>query len=585
MLSTASSPPLPPHLRTPSSLTSSSSTPAMSGLSRAAEASSSPSPSGQPPAHRRPSASSPSPPHPLTSSTPSPLSSSQTSSSSFTSSSTSSTLSTDRYVREFLLKCLQIVLHARLLSPTSEDQLPVSKTFNLHTPEAGLTHGEWDERMRGREGEVISLDVWLSTAASSASPVLLERWRLHHDLAELFAASPLSSSGSARRVDPTIMFKRMLLQCRALYSYVRLLPAAQLTKHVAAHIEHDLSPPFTLHYSLLTAQSASLDSFRHPPASYSFTPIGTPRGQFNMDVLYLADLAFIALPSISRQLPGEGVLTGAVENYMNRSGSLTESPFALSRRSSMPSLPFQQSVFSQTARAAAVSMVPIPVAQPHSLPSSFGHRRPHSNSHTHVESYSPATNTPTFTHGTPPTPSYYPSSFTDTPPLSSLPPSPHLVGHAIPHSHSSPIAIVAQPAPSPTHSSLAQSPPIAIPARPMMPASAVLSSRSLSSHSPVTSAPLRSRAYTQQPHTPLRGDRVAFSPPSAYPPSARPGAPMTGLSLLSQSGGQYALPPPSPLSSPHPPQRDAELAMMMQWHRALPPSADGHAVVRHRRRR
>ena len=533
---------------------------------------------------RRPSTSSPPPPPPpssLTSSTPSPLSSS------LPSPSPSASSSPERWVRECLIKCTQLILHARLLSPVADADLPISKTFNLHTPEAGVTHAEWEDRMRGRGeggggggggggvGEVLSLDILLSSPSSSASPLLLERWRLHHDLDDPFAPTPPSST---RRTDPTIMFKRMLLLCRSLYSYVRLLPAESLAKQAGVWVEQDLSPPFTLHYTLtpLTpsssspsspSSSSSLPHFRSAASSFSFSAIPTPRGQFTLAVHYLPDLRFITLPPLRRQLPGE-----VMEDYMTRASTAGPPAPPAARRLSMPAMSGRggRAVSWGIAAAAAAAGrgweggAGGGGAVPHSLPSSMGRARggSRSNSHTHIESYSPATNTPTFTHGTPPTPSQYPASLTDTPPFTSLPPSPHLgAAMHIPHSQSSPMAIIAPPPPlpplplpsPPTH---AQSPPIAIPGRSMP-------------HMPLTS-----RSITFLPSSPLYPH--AFSHHIA-PPRSITLPPTTGLSLLSQggSGGGGAGPslplsPPPLASSLTPAQRDAELAQVLQWSRALP---------------
>jgi hypothetical protein len=449
-------------------------------------------------------------------------------------------------VRECLIKCLQIVLHSRLLSPASDAHLPVNKTFNLHTPEAGITHAEWDERMRGKEGQVIVLDVLLSSSSSSASPVLLERWSLHHDVDDLFASAPLSASSSSRRVDPSLMFKRMLLLCRSLYSYVRLLPAASLAKQAHTYVEHDYSPPFTLHYSLHTSSHASAAAFISSPASYSFTPIITPRGSFNLHVLYLSDLSFFSFPPVKRAMASE-----LMEDYMTR---VQSSPaLAADVRGRRLSVPVMPSSAAFPSRAATVTVFPSSSSvAPSSLPASL-------SGPALVDRYSPVTNTPPFSHGSPPTPSQYPPSLSDTPPFSSLPPSPHAYGlhMQMSHSHSSPVAISPPVLPavhSPSSSGHASSPPIAIPIPHSR--SSSQSSRSLSSHSPVPIALARGRAASQS---------------SSLSPAA---APTTGLSLLSQPSVGYGLPPPpssssSPLSRPL--SRDAQLGQLLSWMRELPP--------------
>ena len=375
-------------------LASSASSPAMPALSHSGSAE--PQRPSQRTQSSSPSSSAAAPPASLlTTSSSSPLSSSSSSSSS----------STERWVRECLIKCLQIVLHSRLLSPASDSHLPVNKTFNLHTPEAGITHAEWDERMRGKEGQVIVLDVLLSSSSSSASPVLLERWSLHHDVDDLFASAPLSASSSSRRVDPSLMFKRMLLLCRSLYSYVRLLPAASLAKQAHTYVEHDYSPPFTLHYSLHTSSHASAAAFIAAPASYSFSPIITPRGSFNLHVLYLPDLSFFSFPPVKRAMASE-----LMEDYMTRVHSSPAAAVELrgGRRQSMPVVPSSAAF---PLRAATVSALPSSSsAAPSSLPASLSGRAL-------VDRFSPVTNTPPFTHGSPPTPSHYPPSLSDTPPF------------------------------------------------------------------------------------------------------------------------------------------------------------------------
>ena len=555
-------------------------------------------------------------PPPLTHSTPSPLGSSSSSSSSASSFSSSSSSSTERWVRECLLKCCQLVLHNRLLLPETDNQLPVNKSFNLHTPEAAITHQDWDERMRGREGDVIVLDILLkagSSISSSRGPVLLERWSLHHDMDELmFGASPLSSSSSsasssaaaaaARRVDPTIMFKRMLLLCRSLYSYVRLLPAAALAKQVHTYVEYGKSPPFTLDFSLHTASTSSPASFIATPTSYSFTAVATPRGTFSVSVSYVADLSAVAISTPQRVQPA--IERGEVmEDYVGHKASETqrEQRYAV-RRQSMP--------IATAYPPRAASALPAPASSTaHSLPQSLPHQLTHrkssrSNSHTYIDSYSPGTNTPTFTHSTPPTPSQFPHSLTDTPTFSSLPPSPHPYSSHIPHSHSSPIAIVPPPAGSPTSTGssslsptgIASSPPIAIPVPaastsspaasrlssqrhslqhtpPLhsLPANDRLSARSLTSQTSVSQLPSRSRSSSG--FSPV--ERALSTPASrhaAASSTASPASPTTSLSLLAASRTQQqrhsSIPPPALAAHS---DRSAQLGTLIQWFGSLPP--------------
>ena len=533
------------------------------------------------------------PPAGLTHSTPSPLSSSN--SSSFSSSSSSS--STEKWVRECLLKCCQLILHNRLLLAESDSQLPVNKSFNLHTPEAGVTHGDWDERMRGREGDVIVLDIVLKGGSTGrgGGPVLLERWSLHHDMDEVMFGSPLSSSAanassSSRRVDPTIMFKRMLLLCRSLYSYVRLLPAAGLAKQVHTYVEYGKSPPFTLDFSLHTASTSSPASFTATPTSYNFTPVATPRGTFSVSVSYVADLSSVPIGTPQRAQPvmerGE-----VMEDYVGHKEAQREQPLPARRQS----MPVAVAYPPRAASAMPASPLSTPHSLPHTLPQQLTHRKSsRSNSHTYIDSYSPGTNTPTFTHGTPPTPSLYPHSLTETPPFSSVPSSPHPYHTHIPHSHSSPMAIAPQPAFSPTsgsHSPLhaAASPPIAIPiptssassvsgsrvsqrqssphTPPLhaMPATDRLSSRSLTSQAPQSQIPSRSRSTSG--FSPVER---AFSTPSSR--QAGLGAtPTTSLSLLASSRSQQR---PSTIAPPalaaHT-DRNAQLGTLIQWFGSLPP--------------
>ena len=597
-------------LRTPSHLTTSTSTPAMAVVSHSVDTSS-PSPHSHSQQQvqqrmrdsqqqRARSYSSTQPTPALTHSTPSPLSSSN---SSFTSSSSSSSSSsTERWVRECLLKCCQLVLHNRLLLAESDYALPVNKSFNLHTPEAGVTHADWDERMRGREGDVIVLDIVLK-GGGRAGPVLLERWSLHHDMDDMmFNASSLSSSSStgpasSRRVDPTIMFKRMLLLCRSLYSYVRLLPAAALAKQVHTYVEYGKSPPFTLDFSLHTASTSSPASFIATPTSFNFTAVATPRGTFSVSVSYVADLASVAVGTPQRVQPvmerGE-----VMEDYVGHKASEAQRQQApATRRQSMPV------AVAYPPRAA--SALPAPTSStPHSLPHTLPHQLTHrkssrSNSSTYIDSYSPGTNTPTFTHGTPPTPSQYPLSLTDTPPFSSVPSSPHPYSLHMPHSHSSPMAIAPPPAASPTSTSTsshspshaAASPPIAIPipvtsstptsftsrlssqrqslpqTPPLhaLPATDRLSSRSLTSQAPLSQMSSRSRSTGG--YSPV--ERALSTPSSRHAAMAVP--PTTSLSLLASSRSQQRLSSIAPPALAAHSDRNAQLGTLIQWFSSLPP--------------
>ena len=220
--------------------------------------------------------------------------------------------------------------------------------------------------------------------------------------------------------------------------------------------------------------------------------------------------------------------------------------------------------------ALPASSLTTPHSLPHTLPHQLTHRKSsRSNSHTYIDSYSPGTNTPTFAPGTPPTPSQYPHSLTDTPTFSSLTSSPHPYSAHIPHSHSSPMAIAPQPATSPTststrHSPLgaAASPPIAIPVPlsaalsssasasrlsssrqslphtpPLhsMPATDRLSSRSLTTHAPLTQATSRSRSTGGL--SPV--ERALSTPSSRHAVFAA--TPTTSLSLLASSRTQQRL--------------------------------------------
>ena len=537
------------------------------------------------------------PPPALTHSTPSPLSSS---SSSFSSSSSSS--STERWVRECLLKCCQLVLHNRLLLAESDHQLAVNKSFNLHTPEAGITHADWDERMRGREGDVIVLDIVLKGGGGRTGPVLLERWSLHHDMDDmLFHASPLSSSSStatasARRVDPTIMFKRMLLLCRSMYTYVRLLPAAALAKQVHTYVEYGKSPPFTLDFSLHTASTSSPASFIATPASFNFTAVATPRGTFSVSVSYVADLSSVSISTPQRVQPA--IERGEVmEDYVGHKASEAQREQPISaRRQSMPVTtaypPRAASAVPATSSSTAHSL-------PHTLPHQLSHRKSsRSNSHTYIDSYSPGTNTPTFTHGTPPTPSQYPYSLTDTPPFTSLPSSPYTYSTHMPHSHSSPMTIAPQPAASPISTSTgslspshaAASPPIAIPiptfsASPAsasrlssqrqslpqtpplhsIPATERLSSRSLTSQTPLSQVASRSRSTTG--FSPV--ERALSTPSSRQ--AGTVATPTTSLSLLASSSSQQRLSSITPPAIAAHSDRNAQLGTLIQWFSTLPP--------------
>lgn len=160
--------------------------------------------------------------------------------------------------------------------------------FNLDIEEVQFVR---DAMMAWREDVHLPLTISIYLDDDSDRRLLLEQWSVLYapDSAEMY--DPYSGArrnanshltGAARDVIQQLkeVCKKISVLLRALYSFMRLLPAHRLSKR---------SYPSTLSYEIHPASSASLENHFEkeiPVSQYSFAPINTPFGFLKISTVY-----------------------------------------------------------------------------------------------------------------------------------------------------------------------------------------------------------------------------------------------------------------------------------------------------------
>eukprot|EP00887_Chlorella_sp_A99_P005492 scaffold1.g5492.t1 len=206
--------------------------------------------------------------------------------------------SLETIIAEAYLKCANIVLASRLpaLQPARVDAAEASKRrawFNIEVPEdagAASTLQRW----RKDVGLPLVLEVFLQPwgardplpGGEQAARVetLLERWVLHYH--PMLPESPTTLSRSQLlRLNPSSVYKRLVIMLRSLYSYVCLLPAYRMYRACKRQRSASFGIGYRLH-STLPGRAAGAAPGMRRLQHFAFAPVDTPYGQFRASVDY-----------------------------------------------------------------------------------------------------------------------------------------------------------------------------------------------------------------------------------------------------------------------------------------------------------
>lgn len=221
-------------------------------------------------------------------------------------------LSVDTYVAECFIKCGGVILASRLhkpVKPTADKRS--ARWFHLDFDEI-QTPGMEVEQWRRSTADPMVLEFYLNTQTSGMPPgatpalppsssldILLERWTLQfhrpgaasaHNASPSSQAPTGSSSVNARAGgDELVVYKRMLLLVRCLYTFLRTLPAYKICSTVQ---KGDTSTPFRISYRVLRGTSTLGDAnnkrvFAHSRMkTFEFSPVEAASGAFHIAVEY-----------------------------------------------------------------------------------------------------------------------------------------------------------------------------------------------------------------------------------------------------------------------------------------------------------
>uniref|UniRef100_K3WW66 Autophagy-related protein 13 N-terminal domain-containing protein n=1 Tax=Globisporangium ultimum (strain ATCC 200006 / CBS 805.95 / DAOM BR144) TaxID=431595 RepID=K3WW66_GLOUD len=204
---------------------------------------------------------------------------------------------TDQVVLEFLYKAAELIIQSRVNFQSEADHRRGNRRarFNLDIEEVQFVR---DAMLAWREDVHLPLTIGIYLdSGGDDQRVLLEQWSVMYapDGGDADSYSGLrrnSSShltGAARDVIQQLkeVCKKISVLLRALYSFMRLLPAHRLFKR---------SYPSTLSYEIHSMSSAFLETHFEkdvPVSRYSFVPITTPFGFLKISTVYRLNCEFI----------------------------------------------------------------------------------------------------------------------------------------------------------------------------------------------------------------------------------------------------------------------------------------------------
>eukprot|EP00457_Paulinella_chromatophora_P001247 gb/GEZN01001249.1/.p1 GENE.gb/GEZN01001249.1/~~gb/GEZN01001249.1/.p1 ORF type:complete len:956 (+),score=34.54 gb/GEZN01001249.1/:189-3056(+) len=237
--------------------------------------------------------------------------------------------STHDIVVECVHKIVQVIVRSRIPADPNQPLKESTKRnqwFNLEQHDLPVIRERLSTEMK-THGEDVHVDVFVRANKGDASRILLERWNIQYEKGiEL-------RSGRIAHVEPSNMYKRLIIMVRSLYSFLRVLPGHSLVKRANSLFSDGTKPEFCLEAEI--SGSADSASFDQQPENFCFTSITTPEGKLHFSVFYRSDCDFswaISKPIIMN-LP-------IFDDYMGRSpqsadSSAVPSDDATSRQSAL----------------------------------------------------------------------------------------------------------------------------------------------------------------------------------------------------------------------------------------------------------
>jgi autophagy-related protein 13 len=118
------------------------------------------------------------------------------------------------------------------------------------------------------------------------STTLIERWSVSCERRAIRKPSP---------VDVAVVYKRLILLLRSLFSMLRILPAFALYQKAESARQGNTPSQFILSYSLSSEPKAVFSS---PPSNFVFAPVDATSGRLHLSVFYRENCNFaFATPS------------------------------------------------------------------------------------------------------------------------------------------------------------------------------------------------------------------------------------------------------------------------------------------------
>eukprot|EP00471_Norrisiella_sphaerica_P008030 CAMPEP_0184498104 /NCGR_PEP_ID=MMETSP0113_2-20130426/38118_1 /TAXON_ID=91329 /ORGANISM="Norrisiella sphaerica, Strain BC52" /LENGTH=902 /DNA_ID=CAMNT_0026885477 /DNA_START=93 /DNA_END=2802 /DNA_ORIENTATION=+ len=172
-------------------------------------------------------------------------------------------------VQNCVHKVAQVIVQARIPNRLGrEGSNPPRRRnnqFNFQIYEDSSVREKVEAAMEKDPHALISIDISVKAHADpESSPILLERWSIKYEAHEL-----------PKKMSREDVWKNILLLVRSVYSYAKILPAAQLCRSIDYAADEEKG--YTMEYKLST--TPELTPFGSSPRNFVFAPIETPDGK------------------------------------------------------------------------------------------------------------------------------------------------------------------------------------------------------------------------------------------------------------------------------------------------------------------
>ncbi|EFN59140.1 hypothetical protein CHLNCDRAFT_137965 [Chlorella variabilis] len=186
------------------------------------------------------------------------------------------------------------------------------------------------ERWRRETGLPLVLEVFLQPwgAAAGGQPdkaeTLLERWVVHYYPMLPEGPSHLSRS-QISRLNPSSVYKRLVITLRSLYTYVRVLPAYRMYRACKRQRGSNFTLGYRLHSTLPGAAAAAAPGARRMQ-SFRFGAVDTPYGQLRIGVDYQPATTVTILEQTTSPPPLPQIIADYVGGPAARGGGSGRAP-------------------------------------------------------------------------------------------------------------------------------------------------------------------------------------------------------------------------------------------------------------------